>query len=669
VKQQLKRWIFGLLGKDPEAVVVTFLSGPPELASRMAEEARRLIPQREHYTIGLAEIDSGRALLRRKRIGIAPVLFTADAEYRPLRRLAFRLAPTRILAYNERLERHHLRFRTAVASWLFLRGVPLDRIFLRPWWLYPFKRDRSRPSREAVVYEGRPTAAGRRRIGILTPYPPYPLSHGGAVRMYNLIREVAAHFDIFLFAFGRVEHPADLDVLQSLCAKVVLFARPRYREPRWSSLSPPEANEFRSRWVKRFLAAARREYDIELMQVEYTHLATYRGDVLVEHDVTFDLYAQVMSRERTLRTRWDWLRWWCFERLALSRYRAVVAMAEKDRALLNVRHARVIPNGVDLARFRPEPERPGNRLLFMGSFAHFPNVVAYRWLAAEVLPLLPAVELTAVTGENPDLYYAAPEHPRIRRFDFVRDVRPLYRDANIIVVPTRVSAGTNLKVLEAMAMQRAIVSTSSGCAGIGLVHGESVWIADTARDFAAGVERLLGDDELRARLAHNARAHAEAEYGWDRIADLQRGLWNELLPQRAIHLRAATPADLGRIHQIERLAHEAAHWKPESYLGFDVVVAESDHTIAGFMVSRRTASDEREILNIAVVREFRRTGVASTLINSLTDPSVFLEVRVSNAPARALYCKLAFEEVGTRRDYYDNPTEDAVVMRKRLRAC
>jgi ribosomal-protein-alanine acetyltransferase len=630
----------------------------------MAEEVRRLIPDREHYTIGLADMVSARAVLRRKRIGMAAVLFTPASEYAPLRRLAFRLAPTRILAYNDRLERHHLRLRTAIASALFLRGVPLDRIFLRPGWLYPFRRDRSVPIRQAVVHEGRPTSAGRRRIGILTPYAPYPLSHGGAVRMYNLMREAAPQFDMFLFAFGRVEHPADLEVLQSLCAKVVLFDKPRYREPRWSSLLPPEVNEFRSAWVARFLEHARAEHAIELMQVEYTHLASYGGDVLVEHDVTFDLYAQVLTREPTLATRWNWWRWLRFERRALSRYRAVVAMAEKDRALLAVPHARVIPNGVDLTRFRPEPERPGRRLLFIGSFAHFPNVVAYRWISEDVLPLLADVELTVVTGQNPDLYFQAPAHPRIRRFDFVRDVRPLYIEANIVVVPTRVSAGTNLKVLEAMAMERAIVSTSSGCSGLGLVHGESVWIADTAAEFAAGIERLLADEELRKRLARNARAHAEAGYDWKRIAQLQRSLWNELLGARPVAVRAGSHGDLPRIHEIERASHGAAHWEAESYLGYDVAVAEIGGVVAGFLVSRRTAPSEREILNIAVAPEFRRSGIATALIESLTDADVFLEVRLSNVAARALYGKLGFAEVGTRRDYYDDPAEDAIVMRR-----
>jgi ribosomal-protein-alanine acetyltransferase len=630
----------------------------------MADEMRRLIPEREHYTIGLGDLEQARSQLRRKRIGMAAVLFGGGAEHAPLRRLALRLAPTRILAYNERLERHHLQLRSLIASYLFLRGVPLDRIFLRPRWLFPFRRERSRPSKAAIVHEGRPTSAVRRRIGILTPYPPYPLSHGGAVRMYNLMRETSASFDIYLFAFGRPAHPADLEVLQSLCAKVVLFDMPRYREPRWSSLAPPEANEFRSRWIARFLANARREYGIELMQIEYTQLATYRGDILVEHDVTFDLYAQVFAREPALSTWWDSLRWWIFERRALMRYRAVVAMAEKDRERLRLRRVHVIPNGVDLTRFRPEAERDGSRLLFIGSFAHFPNVVAYRWFVGEVLPMLPEVELTVVAGQNPELYYAAPEHPRIRHLDFVRDVRPLYNEANLVLVPTRVSAGTNLKVLEAMAMERAVVSTTSGCSGLGLVHGESVWIADTARDFAAAIRTLLSDNELRQRLARNARAHAEAHYDWKRIAELQRALWNKLLPPRAVTLRKGSGADLARLHEIEQTAHGSAHWEAETYLGYDVLIAETAGAVAGFLVSRATADDEREILNVAVAPEFRRGGIATALINALDAPNVFLEVRVSNAPARDLYRKLGFEEAGVRRGYYDNPVEDAIVMRR-----
>ena len=72
----------------------------------------------------------------------------------------------------------------------------------------------------------------------------------------------------------------------------------------------------------------------------------------------------------------------------------------------------------------------------------------------------------------------------------VADVRPLYVEANLVLVPTMVSAGTNIKVLEAMAMRRAVISTSSGCAGLGLEHGKNIWIADDAQSFAEGVSRL-----------------------------------------------------------------------------------------------------------------------------------------------------------------------------------
>jgi hypothetical protein len=96
------------------------------------------------------------------------------------------------------------------------------------------------------VFDGRPLREGKPRIAVLTPYFPYPLSHGGAVRIFNLLREGAHEFDIFLFSFvekvGRVPDTPVLD----FCSKVVTFPNPRYREPRWASLRPPEVNEFAS---------------------------------------------------------------------------------------------------------------------------------------------------------------------------------------------------------------------------------------------------------------------------------------------------------------------------------------------------------------------------------------------------------------------------------------
>jgi glycosyltransferase involved in cell wall biosynthesis len=532
MKQALKRWIFSALGKDPDAVVVTFASGPPDLVQRMYDEVRDLVPDRRHFLATESNWPDLRRELRRYRIGLAPALFTAAPH--PLRRAAFALAPRKILAYNARLERHHLR--PDLASVLFLRGVPLDRIHLRPsWWPLP-RPDRTVRPDNITILEGRPCDPARRRVAILSPYFPYPLSHGGAVRSLHLLRELAREFDVCLFAFTDTPGLPDTGPVLDFCARVVLVQKPRYREARWSTLLPPEVHEFRSPAMRRAIEQQRRDFRFERLQVEYTQLAEYGGDILVEHDVTFDLFAQVLAKQSTLAAWWDHYRWRRFETGAVRRYSRVVVMSKKDAQMLaRIARTAVVENGVDLARFRPELETPGERLLFIGSFRHFPNVEAYRFFTEQVWPLLrdrfPRMTLTVVCGPDHLSYWSAfagtPEPPpddRIRLLGFVSDVRPLYVESNLVLVPTTVSAGTNVKVLEAMAMQRAVVSTPSGCAGLGLVDRESVWVADTAPSFADAIATLIADPALRARIAQSAFDHAMRHFDWSAIGEKQREL-------------------------------------------------------------------------------------------------------------------------------------------------
>jgi glycosyltransferase involved in cell wall biosynthesis len=531
----MKSLLWRLLGKGPEIAVVTFCTGDPELCRRMVEEVRGLLPQHRHFVVTEENWHKVRRELKPYRIGLVPVLL--GPTHLALRRAAFRLAPHKILAYNSRLERHHLRL--DLPSLLFLRSVPLDRISLRPrWWPWP-RRDRTTVPTGYRVIEGRPCAEGRRRVAVLSPYLPYPLSHGGAVRIYNLLREISCEFDLELFAFREGEiDPGDLP---QFCARIVTVEKPRYREPRWSTLLPPEVHEYRSPAMREALAAEKGAFGYQALQVEYTQLAEYAGDILVEHDVTFDLFTQIARRERTLSAAWDARRWRRFETAAIRRFARIAVMSPKDAELLGT--GVVLENGVDLARFQPQPEEPGQRLLFIGSFRHFPNIAAYRYFTERIWPLLrekfPSVTVTVVCGPDWLTYWRAftdsPEpapDPRITLLGFVSDVRPLYAECNLVLVPTTVSAGTNVKVLEAMAMQRAVVSTPSGCAGLGLLHGHSVWEAETPEAFAAGIATLINDPERRTQIAESALAHARRHFDWQSIGERQRELLRDVLVEK-----------------------------------------------------------------------------------------------------------------------------------------
>jgi ribosomal-protein-alanine acetyltransferase len=669
MKQRFKQWWFKLRGKDPEAVIISFRSGGKALADAMCDEIRRLEPSRRHFEANPGEtLSILRMRYRRYRIGLAPVLFDGNPQYDGLRRAAFWLAPTKILAYNARLERHHLKLTQPVASWLFLRGIPLDRIFLRPWWLCPFRKDKTVRPTGHQVFEGRARRPKRKSVAILTPYFPYPLSHGGAVRMFNLLKETAREFDVVIYAFteGAVT-PEDLAPVLEFATRIYLVAKPRYREPRWSSFNPPEAGEYWSPEMARLLSAR----DTDLLQTEYTYLARYGGDILVEHDVTYDLYTQVMAREDSVSSWWNWWRWLRFERRAISQFRRVVVMSEKDRQMLGAPHARVIENGVDTYRYAPRPEVPGRRLLFIGSFRHFPNIVAYRFLTEKILPLVRDFHLTVVAGPEPWLHWQnytgtlrPPDNPRIRILEFVADVRPLYYEANVVVAPTLESAGTNIKVLEAMAMARAVVATPSGCAGLGLEHGSTVWIAESPPDFADGIEKLLHNDVLRGRIAQAAREHVERNFDWRVIARKQRALFRELLGD-GIEVRPAASQDIGQIAAIQAASPEASQWDPPAYLEHKTLVAAHGTKVLGFIVSRQTAPGEFEILNLAVEPSERRRGIAGRLLDEALQSAEgewFLEVRESNLAAIRLYEAAGFKQKGLRAAYYNNPPEAAIVM-------
>ena len=306
-------------------------------------------------------------------------------------------------------------------------------------------------------------------------------------------------------------------------------------------------------------------------------------------------------------------------------------------------------------------------------------MVAFRFLTEEILPLTPDFELTAVAGPDPWPHWRnvtgtlPPAHdPRVRMLEFVADVAPLYRETNVVVVTTLESAGTNVKVLEALAMERAVVSTQSGCAGLGLKHGETAWIADSAEGLAEGIRTLLENGELRAKIAQAGREHARKHFDWRAIGRRQRALLRETAREKTgdwLVLRPFGTPDLDCIMRIQTASPEASFWAAEDFtMNLDCIVAaeRADNAAVGFLLSRQTAQGEREILNLAVAPSMRRKGVALRLLEhelERGEGSWFLEVRESNAAAIALYEGVGFRRVGRRKDYYYDPRESGIVMR------
>jgi glycosyltransferase involved in cell wall biosynthesis len=218
--------------------------------------------------------------------------------------------------------------------------------------------------------------------------------------------------------------------------------------------------------------------------------------------------------ERTLR----------FEQRAAAHCGCSLAVSEREataaQALLGARQVEVIPNGVDTSFFVPAggPSTPGY-LLYAGTMNYGPNVEAVEYFVSQILPLLqrnaPDVEFHIVGARpmEPVLRLAA---ERVIVHGQVPDIRPSYQRASAVVVPLLRGGGTRLKILEAGACARAIVSTALGAEGLEFVDGRDLLIADSTPEFADGILRLLRDPRLRDRLGRSARQASE-RYDWEHI--------------------------------------------------------------------------------------------------------------------------------------------------------
>jgi GT2 family glycosyltransferase/glycosyltransferase involved in cell wall biosynthesis len=384
---------------------------------------------------------------------------------------------------------------------------------------------------EVAVFPGRPRA-GKPVILVASPYVPFPLSHGAAVRIYNLMRRAAADFDQVLVAFTEEALSVPRE-LREICAEIVTVRRAgSHALP--SRGRPDTVEEFDTPAFHAALRQTIAKWRPGIVQFEFTQMAQYAPEaapartILVEHDITYDLYAQMLA---TGSDDWEIRRqhelWTGFETAAWRQVDRVVTMSELDRSL--VQGSVAIPNGVDLDRFQPSSQQPEpRRLLFIGSFAHRPNVLALEFFLRDVFPQLENVTLHVIAGQRHQRFWDL-QHSGVEVEGFVSDVRPAYRQATLVIAPLVASAGTNVKILEAMAMGKAIVSTEAGIHGLELERGADVLVTDSAEAMASAISRLLDSSAERAAIEAHARKTVERVYGWDAIAREQKKLYERLL--------------------------------------------------------------------------------------------------------------------------------------------
>jgi glycosyltransferase involved in cell wall biosynthesis len=234
-----------------------------------------------------------------------------------------------------------------------------------------------------------------------------------------------------------------------------------------------------------------------------------------------------------------------FESRALRQFDAILAVSEADRETfarlypaVDVDGIHVVRTGVDTDFFRPAPSPSSSvELVFTGSMDWLPNEDAMLWFCREILPLVrrdvAGVTLSIVGRDPTPAVLKLATEAGVRVTGRVDDVRPHMSAAAAFVVPLRVGGGTRLKIFEAMAMAKAVVSTTVGAEGLPVTHDGDILLADDAASFARAVVRVLTDINERLRLETAARRLVAEPFDWSVVArDLDHALTRSVQEQR-----------------------------------------------------------------------------------------------------------------------------------------
>jgi len=373
--------------------------------------------------------------------------------------------------------------------------------------------------------------------------PLYPADTGGRIRSARLFERLSRIHDLTVICFRtRDDPPEHFEMMRACCSNIETIdwrETPKFTTRFYAELAidlfsslPYTALKYRSAAMSRRIRTllASRRYD--LLLCDFLQPAVncaddpFRPKVLFEHNVETAIGHRQAEHARHPLVRSYLL----LEAAKIRRFERRIAMAFDHCIMVSdddcrtmteefgVRHASAIPTGVDVDYFMPMTSHPPEpTVVFVGSMDWLPNQDAVEFFVASVLPRIRA-EIPVrfvVAGRNPPAAMRALEGVHVT--GTVDDIRPYLRDAHVCVVPLRVGGGTRIKIFEALAMGKAVVSTSVGAEGLPVTDGRDILLADDPALFASAVVRLLTDPDLRCGLGEAGRRLTE-QFSWDAAA-------------------------------------------------------------------------------------------------------------------------------------------------------
>jgi polysaccharide biosynthesis protein PslH len=383
-----------------------------------------------------------------------------------------------------------------------------------------------------------------RRVLVVTPGLPSATGSGFDKRVFHLLRYLAREHHVTVACMGPIEGNEASQELSGLVDRVHAIPSPpqggwRKRAAQVSSVATGRSFE----WARLHTHGAQLALDrllqgevFDIVQVESAQMGgfTLSGNaavVLDEHNIEYELIDRMSRGEsswpRRLYCRQESAKLRAAEIALWRRVDACAVTSSRDQETID-REApstltSVVPNGVDLDEFPATADAAdgGRRILFTGTMNYRPNRDAALYFVRDILPRIhrrfPDASLT-ICGQSPPPEVAALACEQVMVTGRVPDVQPYLADATVVVAPLRVGAGTRLKILEAMAMSRPVVTSTIGCEGIDVSGGSHVLIADAPDEFADAVCHLLAEPALRQRLGREGRRLVEGRYGWEAAA-------------------------------------------------------------------------------------------------------------------------------------------------------